>query len=532
MRKQSASIVFTNDDYGITLAEHFERTANSVGMKIKQKWEWNRAKDGNDRAKEIVSQLNATDDPGVLFLATHSAEGIKIITTLKDDWESRPCPILGSYAFARSFFIEIAEEYPREFSDPGYYSNNTLFITPFMTDIGGAEAYQFKQSFLRKYGEQPGEISGCYYNAANIAVEAFKKAGIHGRQHIREDRRRIRDALAGFYSEESGVKSISGVIYFDENGDARTHYAVGVWQRQQTMPAFLQYHKADIGTTDILKKVLDGEILLVNGIGMNDIRLVYAGIDNVRLNRLDIKNSSCSLAFDLWFGYSGYFDDAAIEFENSVQPIQLEKPVEEQKWENITKHRYHVEGDFKCDFDFRAYPFDRQMIPIRFRHRSQTNDRVIYIPDIMSLPKSVSGSADGWEMGRIEFYQDAISKNTTLGNPEYFSSDHALSYSRFNTQIEIRRESAGGFAAIKFLPAIAGFLLLCLIHFIGSGRLHIRVLIFMAVLAGTTFFHLVNASALPVQYLTILNYVFFAVYGLTVFSAFKSVRDYRRQNLK
>jgi branched-chain amino acid transport system substrate-binding protein len=325
---------------------------------------------------------------------------------------------------------------------------------------------------------------------------------------------------------------MNGAIYFDENGDVKRHYAVGTWWQQKTVPAFLQYHQADIGSADILKKVLDGEILLVNGIGMNDIRLVYAGIDNIRLNSLDIKQSKCTLAFDLWFRYSGDFDDAAIEFENSVQPIQLEKPVKEQTTDSvtkpITKRLYHVEGDFRCNFDFRAYPFDRQTIPIFFRHSTKTNDRLIYVPDVTSLPKSVSGSADGWEMGKIGFYQDAVSKTTTLGNPKYFDSDHTLSYSRFNAEIQIRRENPGVFVAIKFLPLLAMVLLLSLTFFIASERLYIRVLILGAVLGGITFFHLINLSALSAEYLTVLNYSVFAVYILLILFVFKSVWIYRR----
>ena len=534
MRKNAAGIIFSDDDYGMTLVKNFEKHADALGMKIKQKWEWDREKDGDERAKQIVGELSScknrgvssagADDAGILFLATHSKEGAKIITALKDAGGMN-CQIVGSYAFARSFFIEL-EKYPRE-SDgpngkPGYYSEGIYFITPFMADIGGADAYRFKKEFLKKYGEMPEEISASYYEAAHVGVSAVKKAGIPGRKKIREDRRRIRDTLTGFYSEARSVRGITGPVFFDENRNVTRHYSVGLWQNHKAVPAFLQYQQTDTGKQDILKKVLDGEILLVNGVAMNDIRLVYAGIDNIRLNRTDIKHSAAGLEFDLRLRYSGYFDDTGIEFDNAVKAIQLGTPVKEEKQGNITQATWHVGGDFRCDFDFRAWPFGPLSAAIRFRHTSQTYNRLIFVPDSVTTPASGGLSAGGWQTGDTEFYQDAVSKSSTLGN----SSDQRLSYSRFNAEIQIKQVSPALFAATEFFPVIAMLLMTAAAYFfIRHERL--RLLIFMAVMAGTTFFHLRHFAALPAADMTVLNYSFFAVYAAVIFAVFRDVMGER-----
>ncbi|QTA87797.1 ABC transporter substrate-binding protein [Desulfonema magnum] len=530
LKKQSASIVYSNDTYGISLFRNFKQTISELGMKIEQKWEWNRDDKSDDQLKKIVNELKATDDPTVLFLATHSAEGVKIITALKN--EGKSCSVIGSYAFARSFLIEM-EKYPDKESQLGYCSEGIRFVSPFMTAIGGEETYIFKQDFLEKYNEAPSEISACYYDAIKVAVEAVKKAGIQGKGYIREDRRRIRDVLASFYSEDNAVRGITGHIYFDENGDVRKHYAVGIWLRHKPVPAFLQYQQSDIGRTDnLLKKILHGETILLNGISMNNIRLVYAGIDNLRVSNLDTKHSECTLEFDLGFRYSGYFDDTTIEFENSVSPVRLGKPLKEERTKNITRRVYRVKADFKYDFDFHTYPFDQHMMPIRFRHTDQTKDRLIYVPDVLSLPESVSSSVGEWKISEISFYQDITAKDSNLGNPKFFGLSNVISYSRFNAEIHIKRKNLAAFIFSKFFPVIAMLLILCLPYFIRPERLRNYALIFMSVLIINTVCYLRWLSALSVEYLTILDYAFFTVYVLLIISAFMSVFIYRPHDKK
>ncbi|OQX23416.1 MAG: hypothetical protein BWK80_26130 [Desulfobacteraceae bacterium IS3] len=524
MKKNAACIIFSDDDYGMTLVKNFERAADSLGMKIKQKWKWEREKDTDERAKQIAGELlsgTGADDEGILFLAVHSKEGAKIISALKDAGGMK-CPIIGSYAFARSFFIEL-EKYPRESDSsqgkPGYYSEGIYFITPFMADIGGAEAYRFKKEFRKKYDAIPEEISASYYEAAHVAAEALKKASILGEKQIRENRRRIRDTLSGFYSEAAGVRGITGPVFFDENRNVRRHYSVGQWQNHKAVPAFLQYQQTDTVDEDILKKVLDGEILLVNGIAMNDIRLVSAGIDNIRLTSTDIKHSAAGLEFDLRLSYSGYFDDTGIEFDNAVKAIQLGKPVKEEKQGSITRRTWHVIGDFIYDSDFRTWPLGSLSAAIRFRHSRQTNDRLIFVPDSVTTPASGGISAGGWETGDTEFYQDAVYENAGAGN----FSGLRLSYSRFNAEIQIKQVSPVLSAATEFFPVIAMLLLTAAAYFfIRHERL--RMAVFMGVLAGATFFHLRHFAALPAAYMTLLNYSFFAVYVTVLFAVFRDVR--------
>jgi ABC-type branched-subunit amino acid transport system substrate-binding protein len=264
LKTQSVSIIFTKDGYGISLAENFEKTVKSLGMKMAGKWAWDNDKSSDDQLAVIKEELIATDDPGIIYLATHAAEGVKILTGLKDAGKSYP--VIGSYAFARSFFIEL-KPYSREWSDPGYYSNGVYFITPFMSDIG---------------------------------------------------------------------------------------------------------------------------------------------------------------------------------------------------------------------------------------------------PE-------------------VRFYQDVMIKNTSLGNPEFFGTEHKLSYSQFNAEILIEKKFSAAFISLKFLPVFLSVLGLCLIFSVPAKRMRRRLLIIIFILSINTIFYLLQLADMPVEYFTVLDYGYFFIYILIILSALMSAFTYRLQ---
>lgn len=528
MKKKSADIVFTTDSYGLAIAGNFEKTARSLGMEIKKKWAWDREKDPDEQAKTIIADLKSQDKGGdILLLSTHSSEGAKLISALKDSEISRS--VIGFYAFARNFFIEL-KKYPKEWSEPGYYSDGIYFLTPFMADIGGIETYRFKQEFMKAYHESPSDISACYYDALYVAVQAIKKAGIHGGAgHRREDRRKIKAALAGFYSKDTAVQGITGPIYFDETGDVRKSYAAGMWWKQKRIPALSQYQQSPAGETadeTMVRAILDGDILLIKDTVMNKIRVVYAGIDNISVGVPDSKNSECEMEFDIRFRYIGSFDDANIEFTNAASPIRLGKPVKEETERNITSRTYHVKGKFRYDFDFRAYPFDRQVIPVRFRHASMSNDRMIYFPDILDQPRTRNRSIPGWDIGEISLYQDLSVKDSNLGNPKFFDSPHLISYSQFNAEVEIRRQRDA--IALSYIISFAAMLVVLYgIYFIGPDKLLSRIIILMLVLSLTVGSRIIPLRQFSAGYLISLDYACFMIYILSLLSVPISLYIYR-----
>lgn len=87
-----------------------------------------------------------------------------------------------------------------------------LFVTtPFLVGSAGPKAAGFIDDHRKEYGEDPGWMTANTFDAFGMAVEAIKNVG--------ENRERIREYLAGINSPETGYDGVTGLTYFDENGD-------------------------------------------------------------------------------------------------------------------------------------------------------------------------------------------------------------------------------------------------------------------------------------------------------------------------
>jgi len=420
-----ASIIFSKDEYGLSLLENFENIAKQFDIEIKGKWEWDPEKSSTEQVERITKELAAIDDPGVIYFATHATEGVRIITALKND--DGTYPMIASAALSRSFFDKL-KSYAKEWETPGYYSDGIYFVTPFMLSLSGVKGFEFAQQFIKKYKEKPGVVAACYYDAVHVAVQAMKQNGIHGKKHIREDRKNIRTALAEFYNEDKGVKGVTGLIWFDKTGGVKREYAIGRWLKQKALPSFVQYNQ-NIGNVDnILLGSLEGNVEILEDLTMSSTQVVYVNVADLKILDIDKKKSGFGAEFRLRFRYPAHFNNSSkesvvspLEFTNALSPIVLGNPIQEETRKEMTTKVFQVKGRFQADFKS-----DRQKLFIRFRHTRMTYDSLIY----------VFATVDDQSLTQFFCYSDILSKNTTLGNPKNFDSDFSLNYSRFNIVIQ------------------------------------------------------------------------------------------------
>ncbi len=501
LKKASASIISDTDEYGASLAGGFEKAAADQGIRVINKWEFDTdSKKLNDELEEIVIELRSVKDPGIIFFATHSAEAIKILTSLK--YPGTDYSVIGSDSFAASTFLDEFNNYTMERLSPGYYSDGIYVITPFLVDIANKEARMFRKEFKKKYNEEPHTFSFCYYDAMKVVSEAIEQAGFYW-QDIREDRRKLRDALARFNTYDRAVSGVSGAVYFDKDGGASSHLTVGLYQKQRLLPAFSQYQALESEGSGDSETAYD----------MIEIRVVYAGIDINEIRNLG--NHTYTADFYLWFRFQGDFDDTSIRFTNAVNPIRLERPVMEESADNVTVRTYRVKADFKNDFDLHTYPFDHQALRVSLYHTGLPSNKLIYVADILGMPLSGAdkiNAVTGWNINDILYYQDTM--NTSV------SQDAKIQHSRFNAEIQIERKT------FKVLfPVIVMTVILCSVCFISRDRPAVRVLMSITPALLTVAIHYLFFSDIAPGFI-ILEYAFCIIYLLSGISVLMSILSY------
>ncbi len=299
LKVKEAYVVFDEDAYGTTLAEAFTETAKRIRLKVKHQWSFN-AKDKasfKNSLSKMIDTLAEKGEYGVLFLATHSTEAVKIVTRLRR--LERKVPIMGADALASSNFMRtFKHDYPQEKNYPGYYTDGIYLTSPFIIDIAGKHAQDFKHEFIneKKYPTESLITAAMYYEAAMVAVRAIKNIAEPGTTTttVAEKRTQVKKNLWQLRFVDQAVEGVTGAIYFDRNGDAIKPIPMGVYKKGKPIVTWIQYQPVtQLSRVDnLLQEILDNKIIQVNERFMRKAQVVYAGLDFNDIRDLDTANAT------------------------------------------------------------------------------------------------------------------------------------------------------------------------------------------------------------------------------------------------
>ena len=390
-------------------------------------------------------------------------------------------------------------------------------------DTGNKLAQDFQQKYLAKYKVEPDAAAAAYYDATLVAVKAIRETNVDGTNPA-QDREKIREYLSGLTKLNPDLRGTTGYLYFDENRNAIKPVSIGMYDNGTLISAPIQLQA--IPNTELIRdlqeEVSKGNIIKIDGNYFNKTRVVYTGIDLNEISNLDVKNSTFTADFYIWFRYEGDFDESKIEFVNAVNPVELGNPSAQDAYNGQTYHAYRVKADFESNFNFRAYPFDEQNLNITIRNRDLTREQLTFVRDDLrllddqtlkdQLNKVIVG---GWEVIDVNVYSDILRSDSTLGNPRL--SNAGVEYSIFNVDTIIQR-NAVNFSIKNLFPIFAVLVLAYLAFFIPAGEFGMRVSLGINAIMNTAFFSLKVSSDLPsIGYLVALEYIFFMTYTLTIF---------------
>ncbi len=454
-KENSVSIISDDDpDYGAYLARVFEEAAEQIGLDVKYKWTFTTEDNSLEQTlRRIIYRLQTQRDAGIVFLATTAAHGAKLIEFTKDTLV--PNRFIAADSFSTNAFIRQFEDLPKEKRKPGHYTNGVYAATHMLFDTTTEKGQRFLDLYRKAHDQAPDWISAAAWDAAMVLVEALRAAGATGdAASLKKDRQAIRDYLAGLTAPEDALEGVTGLIYFDDNGDAPKKVNIGVYKNQNLISAPLQFHPVtglkDI--PDIRKELKADRVLIFNGAYSYKTHVVYTGLEILDITELDLKKNACTMDFYIWFRYQGEIDASDIAFTNAEAPVDLGAPIREETDGAFSYKLYRVKGRFKTDFIPSLNRFRRHAIGVSFRHRALNRNNLIYVTDILGMgltdqealihmieENQALSPTSGWRVENAFLFQD-VYKRRPLGRPSYVHLNKlSMDYSRFNAALIIKR---------------------------------------------------------------------------------------------
>ncbi|MHC4780948.1 MAG: ABC transporter substrate-binding protein [Planctomycetota bacterium] len=199
LNAKKVAIFYDNDDYGKGLMKAFKGEADKIGLEIvgTESYIRERTQDFKPLLQKVQSAA-----PDAIFVAGLYNEGALLCKAARTDL-GLDLVFLGGDGLMNEKFIEIA----------GEAAEAAYITTPFLFNTGNdtPEAKKFLEDYRKTYDKEPDTWAALTYDAVGMAVEAVKAVGT--------DRTKIKEWLAACTTPEKAYKGVTGLTYFDKEGD-------------------------------------------------------------------------------------------------------------------------------------------------------------------------------------------------------------------------------------------------------------------------------------------------------------------------
>ncbi len=530
LKQKGVNVLYENDEYGMVLMENFVTTAERRGLTIKNKIN---VGDLNMADETALAALMAKLEPAdILYLAVHAGRGAGLVTAAKN--KAAGFTIFGPEEFASESFVRAVQSGLDKQKGAGYDLNEVFCASPYMSAIANDRGHWFEKEFLRRFHQKPTWEAACYYDALQMATAAIAKSEIQSAEYVKENRRKVREAMDGYFSPGNAVKGLVQDLYFDSRRDVIRPYAMAGYSGWKLISAPVQYQtltQADREIRTLFEDILRGEAVNMDGRVLQNIHVVYTWVDEIQVEEMDSMAGRCRLGFDLNVRYvNGFeFDPRALDFGDGAEAIALGEPVAEEIGEEMTARKYRVRGGFKMPADHRAFPFDRRILAIRLMNKAALANRVIYLPDELKMAakdftlikgRVLPEALQGWKTASQACFEDFATKESSLGLGRLAEAGYKINRSRFNAEVHLVRRFRG--VAGFFLPVVlllAGLYLVCLEPPKKAG---FYSAVFAALFLGNGLCHWFLLRTFPCDYMLGAEYLVFAVYLLLLVGLFMS----------
>jgi potassium-dependent mechanosensitive channel len=496
MQQYTVSIIYSETDYDAYLAEVFEQTSRDLNIEIKYKWALSLNNPLEPRIQEIVEELKNQPEAGLIFLATHVPEGIKLVKSIKEAGIKNP--LIAPDAFASKSFSEGFKTDLKEGFVSSDYTDGIYVSTPFLLDTANRYAQRFNNSvYKEEYQEDMPWQAFFAIDAAMVILKAIEKTQVKGQSKtLVQDRKHIKNMMATFNKPERAIKGSTGLNYFDDTRNASKSPLMGVYKDNHLISTFnqlsliphspeeLEKIETEFDLFDDLKTDSEAQSaqksafenwpdegqpkdeqknpdsdtqpepksqpnfsIPSNKYGKTHV--VYTGIQLNDISQFETETITYALDFYLWFRFQGNeINPQQIEFLNAIGPISL-TPKANETIGVETYQLYQVKGKFKENVHSVEHALFSTQHPlgVSFRHKTLTREQLIYVTDVLGMEltkenalfekiKEIQKLSDlkPWRIERVDFFQASVTEEQ-LGNPRL--QGNPIEYSTFNAEIWI-----------------------------------------------------------------------------------------------
>ena len=199
---RSVAVFFDNDDYGRGLRNAFVAEAEKIGLNLVASEAYDR--DNTDFKAQLTS-IKAKN-PDAIFVSGLYTEAGLIVKQARET------------GITAQFFGADGVDSPDFLTIAGSSAEGSYLTTPFTFGAADEAAQQMADSFEVLHGVAPDTWAALTYDAVGMIAEALEKT-YNSEASVADNRKAIRDHLASLDTPEEGYKGVTGLTYFDLNGD-------------------------------------------------------------------------------------------------------------------------------------------------------------------------------------------------------------------------------------------------------------------------------------------------------------------------
>lgn len=200
---ESVAVFFDNDDYGRGLRNAFVAEVENTELTLVASEAYER---DTTNFKAQLTSIKAKK-PDAIFISGLYTEAGLIVKQARE--AGITAQFFGADGIDNADFLTTAGSRAVE---------GTYITTPFLFGADDIKAQEMASNFEKLHGVPPDTWAALTYDAVGMIAEALQKT-YNPEATVADSRTAIREHLAAIDTPEEGYKGITGLTYFDHNGD-------------------------------------------------------------------------------------------------------------------------------------------------------------------------------------------------------------------------------------------------------------------------------------------------------------------------